>query len=94
MVGARRGEDRSRTGEYGGTVRAPSTLARAARSALAVGTLVNSPGYFDGDEALTLGRAVAGLNAYAKGVRLGVFAPSPPKAVAERRKKLTHGEKL
>jgi hypothetical protein len=44
MVGARRGEDRSRTGEYGGTVRAPSTLARAARSALVVGTLVNSPG--------------------------------------------------
>jgi hypothetical protein len=44
MVGERRGEDRSRTGEYGGTVRIPSTPARAARSALAVGTLVNSPG--------------------------------------------------
>jgi hypothetical protein len=44
MVGERRGEDRSRTGEYGGTVRTPSTPARVARSALAVGTLVNSPG--------------------------------------------------
>ena len=44
MVGERRGEDRSRTGEYGGTVRTPSTPARAARSALAVGTFVNSPG--------------------------------------------------
>jgi hypothetical protein len=45
MVGERRGEYRSRTGEYGGTVRAPSTPARAARSALAVDTLVNGPGY-------------------------------------------------
>ena len=47
---------------------------------------------FDRDEALTLGRAVAGLNAHSKGVRLGLFAPSAPKAVAERRKKLQHGE--
>lgn len=31
---------------------------------------------FDHDEALTLGRAVAGLNAYAKGKRLGIFKPS------------------
>lgn len=31
---------------------------------------------FDHDEALTLGRAVAGLNAYAKGKRLGLFKPS------------------
>jgi hypothetical protein len=37
-------EDRSRTGEYGATVLAPSTPARAARSALVVDTLVNSPG--------------------------------------------------
>jgi len=28
---------------------------------------------FDHDEALTLGRAVAGLNAYSKGVSLGLF---------------------
>jgi hypothetical protein len=31
---------------------------------------------FDRDTALTLGRAVAGLNAYAKGVSLGLFEPS------------------
>jgi hypothetical protein len=30
---------------------------------------------FDRDEALTLGRAVAGLNAQSKGQRLGLFAP-------------------
>jgi hypothetical protein len=32
---------------------------------------------FDHDEALTLGRAVAGLSAQAKGRRLGIFEPSP-----------------
>ena len=31
---------------------------------------------FDYDTSLTLGRAVAGLNAYAKGVSLGLFEPS------------------
>ena len=31
---------------------------------------------FDHDEALTLGRAVADLNAYSKGKRLGLFKPS------------------
>src|SRR6187402_1427757 len=35
---------------------------------------------FDGDEALTLGRAVAGLNAQAKGRRLGIFEEKPKKA--------------
>lgn len=49
---------------------------------------------FDGDEALTLGRAVAGLNAYAKGVRLGLFAPSAPRKVKEHKKVLRHGETL
>jgi hypothetical protein len=49
---------------------------------------------FDGDEALTLGRAVAGLNAYAKGVRLGLFAPSAPRKVKEHKKALRHGETL
>jgi len=34
MVGERRGEDRSRTGQYGGTVRIPRSPASAARSAL------------------------------------------------------------
>jgi len=49
---------------------------------------------FDRDEALTLGRAVAGLNACSKGVRLGLFAPAAPKKVTERKKGLRHGETL
>src|SRR5271157_185891 len=48
---------------------------------------------FAWDEALTLGRAVAGLNAHAKGVRIGVFQPSPD-AERERRHKARHGEAL
>ena len=32
---------------------------------------------FEHDEALTLGRAGAGLNAYSKGVSLGLFQPTP-----------------
>src|SRR6185436_16727169 len=48
---------------------------------------------FDRDEALTLGRAVAGLTAYSKGVRLGIIEPTP-KEIAEKRKKLEHGELL
>ncbi|MEZ5830837.1 MAG: hypothetical protein R3D05_06620 [Dongiaceae bacterium] len=39
---------------------------------------------FDWDEALTLGRAVAGLNAYSKGVRLGLFEPTPKEVKAAR----------
>jgi hypothetical protein len=34
---------------------------------------------FDGDEALTLGKAVAGLNAQSKGRRLGIFQPGEEK---------------
>jgi hypothetical protein len=49
---------------------------------------------FDRDEALTLGRAVAGLNAYAKGVRLGLFTALAPKKVAERKKALRSGQTL
>ena len=45
---------------------------------------------FDRDAALTLGRAVAGLNAYAKGVSLGLFEPSS-KAVDEHLKKAKAG---
>lgn len=41
---------------------------------------------FDRDEALTLGRAVAGLNAYAKGVSLGLFTPTPEDVRARRAK--------
>ena len=32
---------------------------------------------FEHDETLPLGRAVAGLNAYSKGVSLGLFQPTP-----------------
>ncbi len=48
---------------------------------------------FDWDEALTLGRAVAGLNAYSKGVSLGLFRPTP-KEVRERRKKMRAEEAI
>jgi len=40
----------------------------------------------DRDAALTLGRAVAGLNAQAKGRRLGIFAPAPPGATRPERR--------
>ena len=46
---------------------------------------------FQHDEALTLGRAVAGLNAYSKGVSLGLFQPTP-KEVKEQRWKVGKGE--
>jgi hypothetical protein len=41
---------------------------------------------FDRDEALTMGRAVAGLNAYAKGKSLGIFKPAPAEVQRERRR--------
>lgn len=44
---------------------------------------------FDYSEALTLGRPVAGLNAYSKGVSLGLFQ-LPPKAVREQRPFSSH----
>src|SRR5262245_17932763 len=40
----------------------------------------------DEDEALTMGRAVAGLNAYSKGRRLGLFKPHEEKAKKVREK--------
>ena len=48
---------------------------------------------FSRDTALTLGRAVAGLNAYAKGVSLGLFEPSS-KAVDDHLKKAKTGATL
>jgi hypothetical protein len=39
---------------------------------------------FDWQEALTLGRAVAGLTVHSRGVRLGLFEPTP-EAVKEMR---------
>jgi hypothetical protein len=41
---------------------------------------------FDSDEALTLGRAVAGLNAYSKSLSLGLYHPTP-EAERERRRR-------
>ena len=49
---------------------------------------------FEREEALTLGRALAGLTAHAKGVRLGIFEPSAPEEVRERRGALAEGERL
>lgn len=45
---------------------------------------------FSWKEALTLGRAVAGLNAYAKGKALGLFLPTPKKVKDQR--EVLHGE--
>lgn len=42
---------------------------------------------FTHDEALTLGRAVAGLNAYSKGRALGLFKPTPKEVHAKREAK-------
>lgn len=47
---------------------------------------------FDRDEALTLGKAVAGLNAQAKGRRLGIFKPHEQKPKEARKTK--HGEEF
>ena len=48
---------------------------------------------FDHAEALTLGKAVAGLNAYAKGVRLGLYEPTP-EAVKKQRQSLADGARV
>ncbi|MGH7121295.1 MAG: hypothetical protein ACREFP_20275 [Acetobacteraceae bacterium] len=48
---------------------------------------------FDWAEAMTLARAVAGLNAYSKGVHLGLFQPTPD-AERERRKAAEAGATL
>ena len=45
----------------------------------------------DRDEALTVGRALSGLTAHAKGVRLGIFEPSP-EHVAQHRQSLKPGD--
>jgi hypothetical protein len=48
---------------------------------------------FEWEEALTLGRAVAGLNAYSKGVSLGLYQPTP-EAERKLRRKREKGEVL
>jgi hypothetical protein len=45
----------------------------------------------DRDEALTVGRVLSGLTAHAKGVRLGIFEPSP-EHVSQHRQSLKHGD--
>jgi hypothetical protein len=47
---------------------------------------------FHHDEALTLGRSVAGLNAQAKGRRLGIYKPHEDKPATVRKKE--HGEEF
>ena len=48
---------------------------------------------FEHDEALALGRAAAGLNAYSKGVSLGLFQPTS-REVKEQRRKMRKEETL
>ena len=48
---------------------------------------------FDRDTSLTLGQAVAGLSAYAKGVSLGILEPRPD-LVHEQGRRLVEGEQL
>src|SRR4051794_15132457 len=48
---------------------------------------------FDRATALTLGQAVAGLSAYAKGVSLGIIEPRP-ELVREQGDRLAEGERL
>ena len=47
---------------------------------------------FSVDESLTLGKALAGLNAQAKGRRLGIF--KPPETAAKQAREKSHGEEL
>src|ERR1700722_15402563 len=42
---------------------------------------------FDRDEALSLGKAVAGLNAQSKGQRLGIYKPAPKEGKKARARK-------
>jgi len=48
---------------------------------------------FEWEEAHTLGRAVAGLNAYSKGVHFGLFQPTPQE-IKEKRRALRKAEML
>jgi hypothetical protein len=48
---------------------------------------------FDHDTALTLGQAMAGLSAHAKGVSLGIVEPRP-ELVREQGERLAEGERL
>jgi hypothetical protein len=58
------------------------------------GAVVSERLGFDREEALTLGKAVAGLNAQSKGQRLGIFQPAEeePEKLRERAKEQASGE--
>jgi hypothetical protein len=47
----------------------------------------------DRDEALTMGKALSGLTAHARGVRLGIYEPTP-ETVSDKRKALQQGEEI
>ena len=68
----------------------PVTINRAPVLTLWAAVVVERLG-LDRDEALTVGRALSGLTAHAKGVRLGIFEPSP-EHVAKHRQSLKHGD--
>ena len=57
-------------------------------------TIVAERAGYDRQAALTLGKAVAGLNAQAKGRTLGIYKKSEPVAGGEPRKKSGMGEEL
>lgn len=85
MTERKRGSDRSKSQDVIRINRAPVLTLWAA-------VVVEHLG-FDWEEALTLGRAVAGLNAYSKGVRLGLYRPTP-EAERERHRKARRGKTL
>ena len=49
---------------------------------------------FAHDEALTLGRAVAGLNAYSKGKALGIFKPAPERVRGDRQRRPARAQRV
>jgi hypothetical protein len=61
----------------------PVTINRAPVLTLWAAVVAKRLGY-SRDEALTLGKAVAGLNAYSKGKALGLFRPTPAAVKRER----------
>ena len=69
------------------------TVNRAAVLTLWAGVVAERLGY-SRDEALTLGRAVAGLNAQSKGLRLGIYAPEEEAPARRKRPEPQPGKSL
>ena len=78
----------ARVGEADGTIR----INRAPVLTLWAAVVAERLG-FDRPTALTLGQAVAGMSAHAKGVSLGIIEPQP-ELVRERGERLAEGERL